>query len=313
MNLSHSTLQHFPAILIAQQARIRFALIVLLAIYLIAYAAEITWRLIPSSATNNNASATTSTPVTTHSSVANSQNGVDIEQIQRLNLFGELNKTETPKPVEQTITNAPQTRLKLVLNGVVSSSVEDQGTAIIEYRGKQQTYSIGEKIEGTNATLSQVQTDRVIIKNAGRHETLMLTGIDFSKPSSARRNTNVVTRTSNSRPATPKPRSLSSEAAEATNALRNKPSSFADFIAISPAMIDGNLVGYKVKPGKKADLFESIGLETGDVVTEINGLVLTDPSQAREAMGELRNAQSIQLTVNRDNDLISLFLELPEQ
>ena len=73
------------------------------------------------------------------------------------------------------------------------------------------------------------------------------------------------------------------------------------------------MAGYKVKPGKNPSLFESVGLQNGDIVIQINGLDLTDPAQAREAMGELRTAQSIELTVTREGEYITLYLDMPEQ
>ena len=48
------------------------------------------------------------------------------------------------------------------------------------------------------------------------------------------------------------------------------------------------------------------------MITDINGLNLTDPQQAVEAMGELRAAQSLQITVSRDDELLTLFLDLPD-
>ena len=322
MILNQSSLQNLPALFSAHQPRLRLAVVVLLCLYLIAFAAEITWKLIPEPDSNASLAGLNASGTRSAGSSSNSQRGVDISQIQRLNLFGEVNKA-APPPVQETITDAPETQLNLVLSGVVSTSAEDQGTAIIENRGKQATYAIGEKIEGTNATLSQVHTDRVIIKNGGRHETLMLDGLDFTKRRAPQQSpaTGRITRGNNQSTATmgridnsPQPaRELSDEAVAATEALRESPSSFIDFITVTPALEGGQMAGYKVKPGKNPSLFESVGLQNGDIVIQINGLDLTDPAQAREAMGELRTAQSIELTVTREGEYITLYLDMPEQ
>lgn len=323
MILNQTSLQNLPAVLSAQQPRIRLAVIVVLCLYLIAYAAELTWKLVPEPTANAPLSGLTPSNSRPTSASSNSQGGVDITQIQRLNLFGEVNKVVAPKPVQETITDAPETSLNLVLAGVVSTSEEDQGTAIIENRGKQATYAIGEKIDGTNATLAQVHSDRVIIKNGGRHETLMLDGLDFTKRRPGQQspaqgtvsrrpnqNNNTMGRIDN----TPQqPRELSEEAVAATEALRESPSSFIDFITVTPALEGGEMAGYKVKPGKDPSLFESVGLKNGDIVIQINGLDLTDPAQARDAMGELRTAQSIELTVTREGEYITLYLDMPQQ
>ena len=95
--------------------------------------------------------------------------------------------------------------------------------------------------------------------------------------------------------------------------MRQRPASFADFISIAPKTEDGQLIGYQVSPGKDPALFQSAGLQAGDVITQINGLDLTDLQQSQEALSELRNAENIELTIIRDNSLTTIYLELPEQ
>jgi general secretion pathway protein C len=288
------------------QHRLRLIVIILLSLYLIAFAAKLTWRIIPepkqsSTATQGRNSSSTATA---------SQRGVDVNQIQRLALFG--NAAAKPEDAAKlAVKDAPETRLNLTLTGAVTSSEANGGAAIIENKGRQNTYGIGEKIEGTNATLEQVQFDRVIIKNSGRHETLMLDGIDFNKDKSKPKTATVrqPSRRSSNEPRRARVRKVNEQAAEQ---LRDKPGSFTDFFSISPYSEDGKIVGYNVKPGKKPDLFESAGLNNGDIVVQINGLDVTDPQQATEAMGTLRSAQSIELTVTRDGEYMTLYLDMPE-
>ncbi|MDP5039564.1 MAG: type II secretion system protein GspC, partial [Paraglaciecola sp.] len=214
-----------------------------------------------------------------------------------------------PVVVVKEVTEAPVTKLNLTLTGVVSSSDKEAGAAIIENRNQQQTYGLGEKIDGTNATLAEVYVDRVIIKNGPSKETLMLDGVDYSKPSKQ----SIVP--INSRETSPSDnevrRTLSTEAVQATRELQQAPANFTDFINISPHRPDGELLGYKVAPGKKASLFKAAGLQAGDVVTELNGLDLTDMQQSLEAMNALREAESIQMTVDRSGELLTIYLDLP--
>lgn len=300
---------HTLALYLSQhQKRLRTIVVVLLSLYLIAFAAKLMWRIIPEPQLSATPTASRIAPISSPSG----QSGVNIKKIQQLNLFG--NATAKPKPVEAAdITDAPETRLNLVLTGVVSSSIENAGTAIIENKGSQAVYGLGEKIEGTNATLQRVYTDRVIIKNGIRNETLMLDGIDFEE-ANRRRAQQVQTASS----ASPSPRQqsnevrqLSREAVEATTALRQRPASFTDFISISPKTNEGRLIGYQVSPGIEPALFKSAGLKAGDVISQINGLDLTDMQQSQEALSELRNAQTLELTIIRDGSLTTLYLDLP--
>ena len=286
------------------QKQLHTIVVVLLSLYLIAFAAKLVWRIIPEPQLS-------ATPTVSRAPVISSssgQNGVNIAKIQQLNLFG--NAAAKPAEPVAEVTDAPETRLNLTLTGVVASSEQEAGTAIIENRGSQAVYGLGEKIEGTNATLQKVYNDRVIIKNGVRNETLMLDGIDYDE-ANRRREMQARNR--------PEPEELeedtvelSDEALEATAALRERPANFTDFISISPKTEEGQLIGYQVSPGKKPELFKSAGLQAGDVITQINGLDLTDLQQSQEALSELRNAQTIELTIIRDGSLTTLYLDLPE-
>ncbi|MEC7359414.1 MAG: type II secretion system protein GspC [Pseudomonadota bacterium] len=286
------------------QKQLHTIVVVLLSLYLIAFAAKLVWRIIPEPQLS-------ATPTVSRAPVISSpsgQNGVNIAKIQQLNLFG--NAAAKPAEPVAEVTDAPETRLNLTLTGVVASSEQEAGTAIIENRGSQAVYGLGEKIEGTNATLQKVYNDRVIIKNGVRNETLMLDGIDYDE-ANRRREMQARNR--------PEPEELeedtvelSDEAVEATAALRERPANFTDFISISPKTEEGQLIGYQVSPGKEPELFKSAGLQAGDVITQINGLDLTDLQQSQEALSELRNAQTIELTIIRDGSLTTLYLDLPE-
>ncbi|MDY6975119.1 MAG: type II secretion system protein GspC [Pseudomonadota bacterium] len=286
------------------QKQLHTIVVVLLSLYLIAFAAKLVWRIIPEPQLS-------ATPTVSRAPVISSssgKSGVNIAKIQQLNLFG--NAAAKPAEPVAEVTDAPETRLNLTLTGVVASSEQEAGTAIIENRGSQAVYGLGEKIEGTNATLQKVYNDRVIIKNGVRNETLMLDGIDYDE-ANRRREMQARNR--------PEPEELeedtvelSEEALEATAALRERPASFTDFISISPKTEEGQLIGYQVSPGKEPELFKSAGLQAGDVITQINGLDLTDLQQSQEALSELRNAQNIELTIIRDGSLTTLYLDLPE-
>ena len=52
--------------------------------------------------------------------------------------------------------------------------------------------------------------------------------------------------------------------------------------------------------------------DSNDVVTEINGLDLTDIGQAMEAMRVMRSAKEMQITVKRNGIEEELYLKLPE-
>ena len=294
--------------LIKNQQKINFLAVALLSIFLLSYAAELTWRVWPQPTENGRLENISSgQPVI----LKNSNSRLNLADIKRLNLFGDYNAEPL---TEKKVTDAPVTRLNLTLTGVVSSSVKDQGAAIIENRNQQQTYGIGEKIEGTNASLKEVYADRVIIKNGSSSETLMLDGVDYNKISNQSINQPIQAPVTISQPNTQDPgrRTLSDDAIQASKELQDQPASFIDYIAVSPHRPNGELLGYRVSPGKKPALFKAAGLKSGDVITDINGLDLTDMQQAIEAMNMLKELQSLQMSVQREDELITIYLDLSQ-
>jgi general secretion pathway protein C len=293
--------------LVKNQQTINLLAVSVLAVFLLSYAAELTWRLWPQPVASSRFESISSSQSV---SLENSNSRLNLADIKRLNLFGDFNAD----PIEQKeVTDAPVTRLNLTLTGVVASSVKDQGAAIIENRNQQQTYGIGEKIEGTSVSLKEVYADRVIIKNGSSNETLMLDGVDYNK------NTNQLSQLplANLQPIDQGPeelrQTLSNEAILAGRELQDQPASFIDYIAVSPHRPDGELLGYRVSPGKKPTLFKAAGLKSGDVITDINGLDLTDMQEALEAMNMLKELQSLQMSVQREDELITIYLDLPQR
>lgn len=306
MTVTNYNFNHIWPYLLKYQQQINRLVVAGLSIFLLAYAAQITWRLMPHSMMSDKAS----TVATIRTSQDPGVKPPDLAAIKRLNLFGDVHAQ--PR-VESKVTDAPQTRLNLTLTGVVTSTEQDQGAAIVENQGNQETYGLGEKILGTNATLKEVYVDRVIIRNNSANETLMLDGLDYAQVQAKNRPIISPAMKRPTSPTQPTQRhvTLSEEVLDATRSLQQRPASFTDFIAVSPHRPEGELKGYRVSPGNKPELFNAAGLQTGDIITEINGLDLTDMQQSVEAMSELRQAQSLQITVNRDHELLTLYLDLP--
>jgi general secretion pathway protein C len=297
------------------QDKLILIIVVLLSLYLIAFLAEVTWRLL-----DNSQGPVTQNNVTSRVNVQNQNNTrTDLSELKRLNLFG--NASEEPAPVvEQAVTEAPETKLNLTLTGVVSSSSPKLGAAIIQRNNVQNTYGIGDKIDGTNATLDEIYVDRVIIKNRLVRETLMLDGIDFDEANKQqqRQAQSRQAQTANS-PSTPNTQVARTQRIEANREVQNmrrsmveSPTSFADFISIKPHAPDGEMIGYRVSPGKQAEFFKMVGLRSGDIITEINGLDLSDLQQSLEAIEALKESQSLQMEIIRSGEPISLDIDMPE-
>jgi len=127
--------------------------------------AQITWALIPGddiqSAAPRNFNA---------SRQSARKQAPNYRHISDAHLFGEFRQTQT------TITqvDAPETRLNLVLKGVLATIPMRHASAIIALgkNGKEDTYSVGDTV--SSARLKEVHADRVILERGGRLETLRM-------------------------------------------------------------------------------------------------------------------------------------------
>lgn len=291
-------------------------ILALLLIYIAYISAQMTWLVLPQAQSSVNANTNNAS---TKNFTTNKENStIDVAKIQALNLFGQFNNNiNTSAKIEMV--NVPQTRLNVTLSGLVASDEKSIAAAVIENQGKQETYGIGDIIVGTRANLEQVLMDRVIIKHSGRLETLMLDGFDYNQPALGIASTNGPI---NSLPTAGEksPRAgvvdqrsdkqLTAVAQNLRNELSQNPAKIGDYLRISPKRKAGNIVGYTLRPGKKAEFFKQAGLKTGDIAIEMNGYNLIVPTQAMQAMAAMKTAQHISLLVNRQGSLTQILISL---
>ena len=276
-------------------------MVVLLAVIYIAYLlSQMFWLLWPQPANQ---------PLPSQSALySSSSNVINTQAITNQHLFGraDAKAPEKPKPV---VSDAPETTLNVRLTGIVAVSLDDAaGFAIIESQGKQLTYEVKESIQGTRATLSRVLPDRVILDVSGRFETLMLDGIEYSKNVAMP----VAAKSTGKSPNRKKSSQLvaSADISSQRDELLKEPGKLFDYIRISRAMKEGQLIGYRLSPGKDPELFRKMGLKNNDLAVAINGYQLTDMKQAMSAMNELRNSSDASITIERDGQTISVQFSL---
>jgi general secretion pathway protein C len=73
-----------------------------------------------------------------------------------------------------------------------------------------------------------------------------------------------------------------------------------DIIRPAPHVQEGQIVGFRVNPGRDRATFDALGFQPGDVVTDINGTVLDDVSQGLQIFQSLGEATQANVTVLRD-------------
>lgn len=235
-----------------------------------------------------------------------SQAALNTAALKNANLFGSYQTSEQPlAPV--AVVDAPETRLRLVLKGTVADKNQDRAFAIIGEGGKDDdaVYWVGDTIPG-NASLYSVHADKVILRRAGKLETLTLkTLLDKSQPSASRAPARSAAR--NSR--TP---AKSANIRQLRQQLMENPAQITDIIRPQPVYANGRQMGYRVYPGRDRQKFVEIGLRPGDLVTEINGTALTDPAQGQQLLQQITQSDVINLTIQRSGQTETLTLRMDE-
>src|SRR5690606_26946633 len=95
-----------------------------------------------------------------------------------------------------------------------------------------------------------------------------------------------------------------SAAAEPSMAQVTK--TLADVVAMSIYREGGQVVGYKIRPGRNAELFDALGLQADDIVTAVNGVPLSAPGKVMEIYKSMGSATSANLEIRRGGSTVNL-------
>jgi general secretion pathway protein C len=202
------------------------------------------------------------------------------------------------------------TKLPLRLLGTAAASQVERSRAAIEDEKtrKHMVVAVGDRLEGhSRVRVDAIERTRVILDNAGRPEELAL----FDEPKT--------------RPARPARRASPRQARRAARAEsgdklgdRLKALSGEDGQGISrllsqarivPNYVDGEMTGMKVDAIKDDSLFQRVGLVNGDVITEVNGIVIDRPEAASAIFDELASADTIDIAAMRGDSPVNMSAE----
>lgn len=241
--------------------------------------ATLTWALVPGSTPA--AVAPASRPSSTATAPA-----ADYSALTGSHLFGEA--AEQPEVAAAPVIDAPDTTLSLTLTGILSKNEDGSGSVLIKNsRNVEKTYWVGQDIEGADgAKLHSVYADRVLLDRSGRLETLR-----FPKD---------LTASAGSPMALPPLPQTQAQPAPLREVISQNASKLTDIIRPAPHVQEGQIVGFRVNPGRDRATFEALGFQPGDVVTDINGTVLDDVSQGLQIFESLGEATQANVTVLRD-------------
>ena len=306
-------------------AQLRRALVFLFAIWAVLALARLVWSLVPSGDLELDPAVVVINPINSPAATATASQ-VDIQRMMSWHLFGEADGRSVEPVVPEAEVSAAsrdgiekgarETRLELLLRGVVASSEDGLGHAIIEHRKRQAVYAVEDKLPVSgNVVLAKVMPRQVVLDNAGTYELLTLfedTALEAQlstappvPPPSVR----------SARPGEFLRRDDAETVALASSfrdRLYEDPQSLAEVVNVSAVRADGALLGYRVRPGEKHQQFEQLGFKEGDLVTGINGIALDDPANTLGLYQTMRTASEAVFELERDGQPISISVQLED-
>lgn len=243
---------------------------------------------------------------------------VNIEQLKSFYLFG---RAESVAKIAEAAIETPraETQLQLILLGLGTSNDQKMARAIIALEGNQDIYGVGMPLPGgEDILLVKIMTDHVIIRNKGKFESLYLYQNDSKAVKRVPPQASVEVSAENAQKmlewqethSEPEVAVLPEKVVIYSDdqAITEVGRSMSEVAAMSVYQEEGKMVGYRMSPGRDANKFKALGLQSGDLVIAINGWPLSDPSQVVELYNNLAGSASLQ--VKRGNNVMSVDIPL---
>jgi general secretion pathway protein C len=305
---------------------IRRGLLVIFALWALYAAASLLWALLP----QPEPEPAPLTELVNPARGAQQQAGpttVDIEQLSSWQLFGtvvpdaevaaeEVASTESSRDGIED--GASETRLALTLRGVVASSEDGLGHAIIEYRSQQTVYAVEDQLPVPGkVVLAKVMPKQVVLDNAGTYELLTLfeeTSLDRAlmapRPAATPSRDSAGAAADMRRIDKRREQSTSALATEYRDQLYRDPGSLAEVVRITAVREGSSLRGYRVAPGREREQFAQLGFQPGDLVTSVNGMALDDPANTMRLYQAMRSATEAVFGIERNGQPVQLAVSL---
>lgn len=225
----------------------------------------------------------------------------------RWNLFG---RSRAPSIMLQPVPTADS---RLRLRGVMAG---ERGYAIIDISGEgEDVYRVGDPLPG-GGEIESIESREVIITRNGRPETLALDP-DALARSRATDNRDRGGRAPARSPVERMPgirgmnRSTGASAASLPDAVRGMGLD-ADALSQSISAMPVAGGGFRVRPGRNAQLFQQLGLQVNDVVVAVNGQPLESAQAVQRLFAEVMSRGEVAITVRRGNREMTLRPDLEQ-
>ena len=199
-------------------------------------------------------------------------------------IFGRAEKTVTTVP-DTTI--APETTMNLELKGVIASNPLQKALAVISTKGRndEDVYGVGERLPG-NAVIKEIYPDRVILLRAGSLETLPLKEDEAA-----------IKRTLG------KAADGQADWRLGRSYLRERMADIPELtkeIGVEFHTRDNEIRGYRLVSAGGSKLLNDFGMQSGDVISSVNGISLINVENGLKAFREIERQSEIVVEFERN-------------
>ncbi|WP_404419680.1 type II secretion system protein GspC [Marinospirillum sp.] len=232
-----------------------------------------------------------------------------------------------------------RSRLAVQVQGVLYSTTRGRSVVLLRYRNQDYTLSEGDELE-PGLRLQEIQRDALIFNRNGQLERVDLElaseadpqersalldqsdqGERASQSASSRENKPTPERSQTSRDESPteepaRQERVGTRALEEAfgpdfrESLVRDPLQLMRHITVSPHSEGGQLQGFRIRPGSDPELFNSLGLQEGDLVVAVDGTPVSDTSAMMGLQSQLATARAVDVELVRDGERLLFSLEM---
>jgi general secretion pathway protein C len=187
-----------------------------------------------------------------------------------------------------------KSRLPVTLLGTFAASDPNLSRATLQDKEKNETLvvGIGDQIKNV-AQVQRIERRRVVLFENGAPRELTIGEDEGAQPSIQR----APARRRVAQAPVPQTQSGTPVSREEIQKSMRDPSELLSQARVLPKFEQGQMVGLQVNGIKPGSLFQEIGLQEGDVITQFNGISINSPDQSARIFSELANAAEFNVVV----------------
>jgi general secretion pathway protein C len=238
----------------------------------------------------------------------------DREVILERNLFN-ASLLAPPRPPEHEAppeVDLAATELPLRLLGTAAVIPSDASWAAVVDESERRTVIVGVGDPLNKATVKSIERRRLVLSEGGKLRELVLdeeaapAAIKGGRAMANSRGKRARGRTARApKPAAKKITRLDQDRFKVerddVDEVMQNPTNLFSQARILPKYDEGTMVGLQINAIKPGSLFEEIGIQSGDVITKLNGITIDNPQESAKVLTEFSEAETFTVDVERED------------